>query len=597
VRTRAGSVSRYTAVVLAAVAVAYGLAAISVAGRHGEFTTYAGRSAGAALVELIAGWALIAAGLLALAQRPARPAGLLAVVAGLAWFAPDWIGWQTGPGTARAVALAAQGLSAAAVVQLALGAPTGSPPSAPARALVMATWLGTVAIGIGRALLYDPLADPHCVSWCAANPVLVGGSRSVGQALDRLELALTLIVTLAVAVQVARRLAHGSSAARRGVWPVAIPAAVFLGAWTFRLAVLVATPGDDPARGVLAASFAVRAAALGALALGLTWALGRAVRGAMAVRRLAGQARQSPETPSLEATLVHATGDSSLRVVFPLRSGERWIDGDGFDVATPEREAHRAVTTILRGGHPVAVVLHDPAILDGPVLEREIGTAAQMAVENERLRAEARVRLRELKASRSRIVATGDAERRRLERDLHDGAQQRLVSLSVALRMTQAGVDARREPGLADSLREADAGLQRAIMELRELAHGIHPVELSDEGFAAAVEALADRAPVRVQGVPGERLPAPVETAAYVVVEEVARRAVGRHDGTTLTVEACHASGELVVEVDDPGETSPERALADLVSVADRVGALDGHFTVEAAEPCGVRVRAELPCG
>jgi signal transduction histidine kinase len=252
---------------------------------------------------------------------------------------------------------------------------------------------------------------------------------------------------------------------------------------------------------------------------------------------------------------------------------------------------------VVRAGQPVAAVIHDPAILDGSLLARETGTAAQLAVDNERLRAEARLRLRELRASRSRIVETGDAERRRLERDLHDGAQQRLVGISVALGMAQTALKDKRARGAVASLQDAAAELERAIVELRELAQGIHPVELSEEGLAAAIDALADRAPILVGSLPAERFPAGVETAAYVLVEDLTRRAEARRDGTTLSVAARRAGDSLVVAVDDPGETSRDRVAADLVAAGDRIGALEGRLSIEALASVGVRVKAELPCG
>jgi len=315
------------------------------------------------------------------------------------------------------------------------------------------------------------------------------------------------------------------------------------------------------------------------------------------LRRLARDAAAGAGGDPLEVALARATGDMSLRLVFPLRDGGRWIDAQGSEIEPPQRRADRSVTTILRDGQTVAALLHDPAILDGEAMRREIGPAAELAIANERLRAEALVQLRELKASRLRLVETGDAERRTLERDLHDGAQQRLVSLAIALRMAQSALDEQGAGAAGASLREAGEGLQRAITELRELAHGLHPVELSDEGLAAAVEALADGAPILIGALPSQRLAPSVEVAAYVLVEEAVRRAATREHGQPPGVQAQVADGRLLVEVEDPGEVSPQRALADLVSVADRVKALDGLLTVEPTPEGGVVIRAELPCG
>ena len=249
------------------------------------------------------------------------------------------------------------------------------------------------------------------------------------------------------------------------------------------------------------------------------------------------------------------------------------------------------MSLITREDQPIAAVLHDPASLDAVTLQHEIGAAAQLAIDNERLRAEARARLRELKTSRTRIVEAGDAERRRLERDLHDGAQQRLVGLCVVLAMA-------REQRSLPTLEAADAHLHRAIDDLRELAHGIHPAELSDEGLAAALETLADRAPVAVHlgALPEERAPDMVETAGYVMVDEVLRLAETRGDGAPLSVAARREGDVLTVEVRDERAPSVDELLGELVGVADRINALDGRLTAHASGDGGVVVRAELPC-
>jgi signal transduction histidine kinase len=590
---------RAATLTLAPAAVAYGLIAVGVATRHGELTTYAGRSAGAALTEVIAGWAVIGAGIAAWLRWPRRPAGPLAVLAGFAWFAPDWIGWQTGPGAVRALGLATAGVTAAAIAQLALVPPKGSPSSPWQRALVATVWVTTAVVGIGRALLYDPLADPGCVTWCSTNPLLVDGSRPVARALDWVELALAVLMTVAVAGGVAGRLVRSTRAARRSLLAVAVPSALFLAAWAVHVVVVVTTPGEDPSRAVLMVTFVARAVSLGLLAGGLAWLLGCAAREATAMRRLARLAGVHPAGESLHAALVRATGDASLDVAFPLRDAERWVDARGNEVQPPRRGADRSVTTILREGQAVAAVLHHPVAVDGVTLQREIGSAAQIAVDNERLRAEGRAQLRELKASRARIVQAGDAERRALERDLHDGAQQRLVGLSIAVAMARSAFAYQRDGDVVAALDDADASLRRAIAALRELAHGIHPVELTEEGLVAALETLADRAPVpvRIVDVPEGRSPDAIEAAAYHLVDEAVRRAGGRCDRVTIDVRARLANGTLVVEVGDPGETSPDRARGDLVGVADRIGALDGRLSVDPVAPMGVLITAELPCG
>jgi signal transduction histidine kinase len=231
------------------------------------------------------------------------------------------------------------------------------------------------------------------------------------------------------------------------------------------------------------------------------------------------------------------------------------------------------------------VLLHRSDLVDNLELVEEVASAARLALENERLQAEVRAQLEDLRSSRARIIEAGDAERRRLERDLHDGAQQRLVGLSLALRLLRAQLGTDQDQKLTRRLDEVDAELHRAVGELRELAHGIHPVVLSDEGLAAAVEALAEAtpAPLRIGAVPQQRFPAAIETAAYLVVAEAANAGAAR-------VSATKRDGALLVDVET--EAEPQG----LVDLEDRVGALDGRVTVERAPGGGVRIRAEIPC-
>ena len=563
--SREHSILRWVAVVLAPVAVACGVAAAAIAARH----TAVDRSALTTTAELAAGWALIAVGLATWWRHPRRYLGPVAVLAGVAWFAPDFAGWQGGPGAVRTLAVAATGLAAAAVAQIAI--------AGRARPVVVAIWVLTVAVALGRILFYDPFADPHCFTYCAHSPLVVGGgSRSMAVALDRIDAGLAVLIALVVA---------GAAVSRRSR-SFALPALLFACGWAARAVALALAPGDDPRRPVLVTSFAVRAVAMVLLAAALIWALSRRRRAVAALRRLVSEG-----AGSFQAALARGTGDRSLRVAFAACDGGGWIDGDGHPFEVPDR---RALHVIAREGRPIAAVVHDPEGFDGAALEQEIGPAAQLALENERLRADARAQARELEASRVRIVETGDAERRRLERDLHDGAQQRLVGLSMALAMARdAFVNDSERVG---ALEAAGGQLQAAIVELREIAHGIHPVELTDEGLAAALETLADRAavPVALESVPDQRLPAPVETAAYMLVDEVVRLAARRGDRAELTVAARRGENRLKVEVRDP-HAAAERVQAELVDVADRVHALHGSLAIEDAG--GVRVRAELPCG
>jgi signal transduction histidine kinase len=217
-----------------------------------------------------------------------------------------------------------------------------------------------------------------------------------------------------------------------------------------------------------------------------------------------------------------------------------------------------------------------------------VAATARLAVENERLQAEARLQLEDLRASRGRIVQSGDAERRRLVRDLHDGAQQRLVTLSLALRLARTRLGPGVDPALAGRLDQAEAELRAALGDLRELAQGIFPVILAEEGLAAAVEALAEAVPVPIEitALPDERLGTSVEAAAYFVVSEAVRRSAAG----PLRVSAARHGGCLVVDVE--GDSAP----AEITDLEDRAGALDGSVTVVPGPGARATIRAEIPC-
>jgi signal transduction histidine kinase len=223
-----------------------------------------------------------------------------------------------------------------------------------------------------------------------------------------------------------------------------------------------------------------------------------------------------------------------------------------------------------------------------------VSVVARLAMDNERLRAELLVQLEDLRASQVRIVEAGDAERRRIERNVHDGAQQQLVALSLNLALARPLFD-----GLANVVGEADRELRLAIEEMRELAHGIYPAALADEGLAAAVDAIRERSavPVNVGDLPDSRFHPAVETGAYFLIAEGVRvlSTSPAASGITVTAEGC--GNCIVVEVTaDREANSHEQLQESLIDVADRIGALGGHMRVSQVG-CVAVIRAEIPCG
>jgi signal transduction histidine kinase len=203
-----------------------------------------------------------------------------------------------------------------------------------------------------------------------------------------------------------------------------------------------------------------------------------------------------------------------------------------------------------------------------------------------------------LAASRARIVGAGDAERRRLERNLHDGAQQRLVSLALQLRLTQSALE-RRPDAVAGLLEEAQAELARALDELRELARGIHPAILTDRGLGPALEAILARAPLAVEltDLPDERLPEPVEAAVYYVVAETITN-IAKHaqaESATVSVTLARQTARVVITDDGIGGADPARGTG-LRGLADRIEALDGGLRIDSPNERGTRIEALIPC-
>jgi signal transduction histidine kinase len=229
---------------------------------------------------------------------------------------------------------------------------------------------------------------------------------------------------------------------------------------------------------------------------------------------------------------------------------------------------------------------------------RGVGTAAALAQENERLGAELRAQVKELRASRVRMVEAGLAERRRLERDLHDGAQQRLVSLALGLRMIEGRLD--EDPSSARGLLEmVGTELEAALRELRDLARGIHPAVLSNRGLDAALETLARRAPLPVdlEATIGERLPEPIELALYFVVSEALTNVAKHAHASHASVRTARHNGRVVVEVSDDGAGGADPSKGSgLSGLADRLAALDGKLEVRSERGQGTVLRAEIPC-
>jgi signal transduction histidine kinase len=301
----------------------------------------------------------------------------------------------------------------------------------------------------------------------------------------------------------------------------------------------------------------------------------------------------------VRAALAQVLRDDELDVAFWVPERKLYVDAAGAPYEFPVHDPGRAITAIRDGdGKPLAALVHDVGLENEPELVRDAAAAARFALENARLQAELRAQLVLVQESRARIVAAGDEERRRIERDLHDGAQQQLVALALGLRSAQRRFHGEVSGEVDEVLGSAVAELQRAVEQLRELAHGVHPPVLTQSGLATALQTLAAETPVPVTlaQAPTERLPAPIEAAAYFVACEALANAVKHADASRITISAFQRDGCLVIEVADDGVGGADPRGSGLRGLADRVEAHGGRFRVESRNGDGTRVVGELPC-
>lgn len=530
---------------------------------------------------LTAGWALLLGGIVFWARRPGNAVGPLLVAASAWWFVAEWDNPGVDSAPVFTIGLLLFAMCPPFVGWAVLAYPAGRLARLAERVAVVATLAAAViALGLLPTLYFDPAA--HGCAQCPENPIVLSGDP--GRAADLMEtgLALGLTSVVGLVAVAAWRLAWSTAARRRVVAPVTIAGSVYLGlvAWSYAASLdrgFVGT-GDFERRVWLG-----QAAALTVLGLAVGWGRVQVGRTRSSLARLVVELGETGRSGSLRDALAQRLGDPHLDVAYPIGDG-RYVTLDGRAIDLPPGDG-RSETPLVRDGAAVAVVVHRRGLLDDPDLVEEVASAARLVLENERLRAELHAQEAELRASRARIVEAGDAERRRAERDLHDGAQQRLVGLLLGLRLARAKLGDGGEMQVSARLDEATAELQGAVDDLRRLAHGIHPAVLSEEGLAAAFDSLAERAPsrLRVSGVPERRFPPAVETAAYRIVAEAARAGPAR-----VRAELC--DGSLVVDVRTDSEPDSVQDLE------DRVGAVDGTFRVELEAGGGARLRAVIPC-
>jgi signal transduction histidine kinase len=522
----------------------------------------------------------LTAGSVAWSRRPDSRFGPLMVVAGFAMFLSS-LQWSTTPAP-YTLGMAFDLVPAAILLHLFLAFPSGRLERRTEKALVGAAYGAAIGLQLVKMLLW---------SVDGQNALSVVEKQGVALTVEDVELfGLSALSLIGVAVLVIRR--------RELVRPLRPSIALLVDSFALGL-VMVAVLFIAGAlewssfETIRRVTFFVIGITPVAFLIGLLQP--RLSRSAL--RDLLVRLSEEPAPADLRDPLADALRDPSLTLAYWLPDFGRWVDVTGRPVELPARGSGQATTFIDHDGAPATVLLHDPSLADEPQLLDAVSAAAAIALQNERLHAELRAHLDELRGSRQRVIEAGQEERQRLERDLHDGAQQRLIALSLELGRLEQQLRGDREAG--NRLRRARREVAMSLEELRAVARGIHPAVVSGHGLGVALESLAARAPVPVRLDVGldRRMPERLEVAAYYVVSESLANVAKHARARSASVEVVRKAEQLVVEVvdDGVGGADTERGTG-LRGLADRVEALGGRLRVWTPRGGGTRVRAELPC-
>jgi signal transduction histidine kinase len=502
--------------------------------------------------DLAVGWTLIGCGIIASRRRPESRTGPLMAATGFTWFLGNFA--QVGVATVAWVAGHLVYLHRGPLVQLVLAYPSGRPGSRLVRGAVAVGYAAAVITPIWQSEAATILLAGLLVAVCAREYVrAVGGARRARLIVLQAAAGLSLVLA-------------GTAAAR-----------------------LLLPPGEVSWLSLL--NYAALCVLAGGLLVGLLVAPWQQRAVTDLVVEL-GEARSG----TLRGQLARALGDPSLEIGYWLPDRAVFIDAESRVLFLPGPESGRSVTVVERQGQPVAVLVHDPAVLEDPGLLEAVTSAARLAAANARLRAEVRARVVELAASRRRILAVRDEERRRLERRLREGAEARLGELAVTLRRgRQFASDERTREQIA----HAEDQLTRTLEELRRLAHGLHPRVLAEHGLADALAALAKDLPLPVDiNVTSTQLPQQVAVAAYFICAEALTNTAKHAAAAHVTVAVTASEGRVKVEIADDGLGGADPARGSgLRGLADRVETLGGTLRVESAADHRTRLAADIPFG
>ena len=524
-------------------------------GLAAEWLARSGQSLGAALGDLTAGWTLIACGLIAWSRRPRSLIGMLLTATGFTWFLGTLV-----LSDARAIASIGSALlflHRGPLFHAIIGYPSGR--------LSRRSALVVVALCYVCATIV-PIAENDVATIVVAGLVLATTLR--GYVLATGPDRQARVTAIAAAAAVALVLGGGCLVRLLGTNPEADAGVL----WAYE-AVLVLL-------------------ALGFLA-DLLW--GRWTQAA--VTKLVVELGEPSETGTLRDRVAGALGDPSLLLAYWVPEVSAYVNERGDPVSLPEPSSDRAVTLIDQGGDRIAALVHDPAVLDDPALVDAVASAAGIAISNVRLQAEVRRRVAEVAASRRRIVEAGDAQRRRLQQELRQGVERRLVDAGGLLELVRQDDRLPDDAAAAARFEEVEEELQGALAEVRELAAGIHPSLMTDRGLWLALSTLAERSPIPVDlAVPLERLPADIEAAVYFVCSEALANVAKHARASRVSIDLIRDDRGLSLAISDDGIGGADpTAGSGLRGLADRIEALGGQLRVEGPPSGGSRVLADFP--
>ena len=545
------------------------------------------------LTDLAVGWLLVGCGLVAAVARPNQTAGRRLVLAGFLWIVGAPRQWFADTGRTNDflqlddLSFTLVGWSDAVIAITALSFPNARPFLRQERVMVGAL----VAAYAAQTVIRFMLRSPDLVGFQLGDQDLVRPSVALAD-LGRIAV---LVVVGALLVQ---RWRSSSQPARRLLGPVVLAGAAMsfapLYASWFPLSQLglVSPLPEDLAVPAFWLTNGLRALVPIAMLVGIL----RQRRSRSAVADAIASVGQAPSSSELAGALARAFGDPSLRVLAWDEQAHAYADGAGVAVSLPVGAGPQMVTEVTSGDRPLAVIVHDRALAEDPSLIAAAVAVTRLVAENQRLNAELVRQLEEVRASRARIVEAGDAERLRIERDLHDGVQQRLLALALSLRRAES--ESATEPGRAlDALRHGAVEAVGAVEDVRELAQGIHPAVLSEAGLAAAIRALADRSPVPVDlslAIDGN-IPPRAAAAAYFVASEALANVVKHAGATAVRISATEANGVIRVAVEDDGQGGADRQGRGLRGLDDRLAAIGGELEVADRPAGGTVVSATIP--